>query len=213
MKRMLLSLYMAAGVMLVMGAGTQNTNQKESTLKPEIGKPAPAFKLTDADGKAHSLADYKGKIVTIVWTNPDCPFIQRHYREGTFKDLQKQFADKDVVLLFIDTTWRTQAEANDAAKKAAEKYGHKFIVLADLDGNVGRAYDAKHTPQGYVIDRDGKLIFAGAFDNDARGRMKPADRTVYPADAIKAALAGKTPKVQTTPPKQIYGCSVKYPKT
>lgn len=213
MKRMMFALCIAAGVVLAMGAAAQKDMKAEKDLKVEIGKPAPAFKLTDAEGKTHILADYKGKVVALVWTNPDCPFIQRHYREGTFKDLQKQFAGKDVVLLLVDTTWRTQDEAADAAKKAAQQYKHEFTVLGDLDGKVGRAYDAKHTPQAYVIDRKGNLVFAGAYDNDARGKMKPAERTVYPAEAIKAALDGKTPKVQTTPPREIYGCTVKYPKS
>jgi peroxiredoxin len=210
MKYTLWSVAILAGLMLTIGAGVPKT----TPVKAEIGKPAPAFKLADAEGKTHSLADYKGKVVALVWTNPDCPFIQRHYREGTFTDLQKQFAkNKDVAVLFIDTTRRTQADADAATKKAAEQYKHKLTVLADLDGSVGHAYDAKHTPQAYVIDKKGNLVFAGAFDNDARGAMKPAERKVYPAEAIKAALDGKTPKIQTTPAKEIYGCSVKYPKS
>ena len=46
------------------------------------GKPAPAFTVTDLDGKTVNLADYKGKTVVLEWTNFGCPFVQKHYRSG-----------------------------------------------------------------------------------------------------------------------------------
>ncbi len=178
--------------------------------KAEIGKPAPNFALLDQHGKQHRLADYKGKVVAIVWTNPDCPFIVRHYREATLNRLASQFEGQEVALLLIDTTRRSQEEASAAAQKAAETYGHSLTVLNDLDGKVGRAFDARRTPQAYVIDQEGKLIFNGALDCDPRGQKAVAEREVYPVAAIQAALAGQTPAVQTTPPSAVYGCTVKY---
>src|SRR5690606_19443123 len=39
-----------------------------------VGQPAPAFTLTDTNGKQHSLADFKGKYVVLEWVNHECPF-------------------------------------------------------------------------------------------------------------------------------------------
>ncbi len=179
--------------------------------KAEIGQPAPAFSLLDAEGRTHNLADYRGKVVAIVWTNPGCPYIVRHYKEGTFGALKERYQDQDVAVLLIDTSEREQAAAVAATRKAAETYQHKLVVLHDVEGTVGRAYNAQRTPQAYVIDKEGRLVFNGAFDDDPQGRKPAAEREVYAIQAIEAALAGQTPAMQTTPPRAIYGCAVKYP--
>jgi len=71
---------------------------------PVVGKAAPAFSLPDADGKMHNLADYKGKIVVLEWTNPDCPFVVRHYKAKTMTNLADKYKGKDVVWLAVNST-------------------------------------------------------------------------------------------------------------
>ena len=46
------------------------------------GATAPAFRLTDTSGKSVQLADYRGKFVVLEWTNPECPFVRKHYASG-----------------------------------------------------------------------------------------------------------------------------------
>jgi hypothetical protein len=81
-------------------------------------------------------------------------------------------------------------------------------VLLDPEGKLGRLYSARTTPQMFVIDPQGNVIYAGAIDNrptpdpeDIRG----ADN--YVSDALTAAMAGKAVSVPYT---RSYGCSVKY---
>ena len=49
---------------------------------PEIKAPAPDFELMGADGRTHSLSDYRGQPVVLEWTNHECPFVQKHYETG-----------------------------------------------------------------------------------------------------------------------------------
>ncbi len=56
-----------------------------------LGQKVPDFTLQGADGKDHSLSDYKGKFVVLEWTNPDCPFVQKFYNSGTMQKLQKKY--------------------------------------------------------------------------------------------------------------------------
>ena len=56
---------------------------------PAVGETAPAFKLKCVSGLDRSLADFKGKIVVLEWTNPGCPVVQRHYRDGLMPATQK----------------------------------------------------------------------------------------------------------------------------
>jgi hypothetical protein len=88
---------------------------------PEIGKAAPDFKLTDVDGKTHSLSDFKGKYVVLEWINHGCPFVVKHYDSGNMQALQKESTGKGVVWLSISSSakgkqghmspggWRTSA--------------------------------------------------------------------------------------------------------
>ncbi len=44
----------------------------------EVGQSAPDFTLKDETGAQHSLSQYRGQVVVLEWTNPECPFVQRH---------------------------------------------------------------------------------------------------------------------------------------
>src|SRR6516162_9514409 len=70
---------------------------------PPVGSAAPDFSLTDAKGTSHSLSQYKGKYVVLEWFNPECPFVKKHYGSSNMQNLQKEFTDKGVVWLTIDS--------------------------------------------------------------------------------------------------------------
>ena len=154
--------------------------------KAEVGKPAPDFTLKATDGPAVSLSQYKGKTVVLEWTNPDCPFVQRHYAAGTMKTLAARYADKGVVWLAINTTRTATADIN---AMWAKKHDVTYPILDDHEGKVGLLYGAKATPQMFIIDAAGRLVYDGAIDDDPRGDK--ADRINYVQKALDELLAGK----------------------
>ena len=170
-----------------------------------VGDPAPAFTLTDSAGHKISLADYKDKVVVLEWINPDCPFVQRHYKAGTMKNLAAEYASKGVVWLAINSTNYMDAEAN-AKFKAAN--GLAYPILVDQSGEVGHLYGAMTTPHMFIIDSEGMIVYMGAIDDDPWG-SKDGPATNYVAAALDEVLAGKAVTVSETKP---YGCSVKYKK-
>jgi peroxiredoxin len=171
-----------------------------------VGEPAPGFTLSDSAGHEVSLGDLKGKVVVLEWTNPDCPFVQRHYREGTMKRLETAYADRGVVWLTVNSTHYMDAKASAAF---AETQKIDWPILVDQDGAVGRAYGAQTTPHMYIIDGKGTVVYAGAIDDDPRGSEPASERTDYVAKALDEVLAGKA---VSTPETKPYGCSVKYKK-
>ncbi|MBU8895649.1 thioredoxin family protein [Corallococcus sp. H22C18031201] len=168
----------------------------------EVGKPAPAFTLKDESGKEHSLAEYKGKVVVLEWTNPECPFVQRHYEAKTMQDTVKGFDAKKVVWLAVDSSSTHSAQTASEWKK---KEALSYPVLLDTAGTVGKSYGAKTTPHMYVIDEKGVVRYAGAIDDDPRGKNET--KTNYVKGAVDALLTGKQVPTATSQP---YGCSVKY---
>ena len=67
----------------------------------ETGAAAPDFTLTDTTGVTHSLSDFKGKYVILEWTNHQCPFVVKHYKNGDMQALQKAMTDDGAVWLQI----------------------------------------------------------------------------------------------------------------
>ncbi len=176
-----------------------------------VGQAAPAFTATDVAGKTVSLADFKGKYVVLEWTNPGCPFVQKHYDSGNMPATQKDAVAKGAVWLAVNTTAK---DASDYMAPAAlqtwvkSKNGVPTATLMDADAKVGRAYGARTTPHMYIVDPQGKLIYAGAIDS--KPTANPADiktATNYVSQALGEAMAGKPVSQATT---RAYGCSIKY---
>ena len=172
----------------------------------EVGKPVPDFSLKGIDGKSYQLSQFKGKVVVLEWTNPNCPFVQRVYKE-IMPGVQKKYADKVVWLTVNSTNPEHQdfESAEDLKKKYGKWHATFASMLLDPDGKVGKMFDAKTTPHMFIIDKEGKLVYAGGIDDDPRGSKQ--DRINYVDAALANLLAGKEIDVKTS---RSYGCSVKY---
>jgi peroxiredoxin len=174
------------------------------------GKPAPAFTVTDLNGKAVNLADYKGKTVVLEWTNFGCPFVQKHYQSGNMQALQKKYGG-DVVWLAVNSTNKDSSDWTDAGRLTAQlkQFDAKpAAYLVDEPGKMGMAYGAKTTPHMYIIDPSGTVVYNGAID-DKRSTNVADVKTAknYVVAALDEMKAGKPVSTATTSP---YGCTVKY---
>jgi peroxiredoxin len=171
-----------------------------AALAVNPGQPAPDFTLTDLSGKAVKLSDLKGKYVVLEWVNPDCPYVQKHYNSANMPNLQKEYGGRQVTWLAINSTREGHSEFKSPAAPTA--------TLLDRDSKVGRLYGATNTPQMFVIDPKGTLVYAGAIDD--KRSTNPADvKTAknYVRIALEESLAGKPVSTANTTP---YGCTVKY---
>ena len=175
------------------------------------GALAPDFTVADAAGKPVKLSDYRGKFVVLEWTNPECPFVQKHYGSANMQSMQKEWGGKDVVWLAVNSTREGHYEYKNGAQMQAwmsDQGGAPKAVLIDGKSDVGRAYAAKTTPHMFVIDPAGKVVYAGAIDD--KRSANPADvKTAknFVTAALTEATAGRPVTVASTTP---YGCSVKY---
>ncbi len=175
------------------------------------GKPAPAFDVKDANGKARSLADSKGKWTVLEWTNKDCPYVKKHYESNNMQSLQKTYTGKNVVWYSVISSAKGNQghlSAADALKNANDKKSSASAILLDDSGAMGKAYGAKTTPHMYIIDPTGNIVYAGGIDNNDSADQKVISTSKnYVAAALDAGMAGK--KIETSSARP-YGCSVKY---
>jgi peroxiredoxin len=177
----------------------------------QIGQVAPDFTLTDVSGKAVKLSDFKGKHVVLEWTNPNCPFVVKHYGSKNMQGLQSAYTDKGVVWLAVNSTSAGHVDyfkPADFSTKMSEWGSKPSAKLMDTDGKVGTLYGAKTTPHMYIVDPQGKLVYAGGIDD--KRSANPADipsAKNFVRAALDESMAGKPVSVATSQP---YGCSVKY---
>ena len=185
----------------------------KEAAKAKVGEPAPTFTLNDFNGKPFNLAEFTAnkQIVVLEWWNPGCPFVVKHHEKSkTMVDLAAKFADKGVVWMAINSS----AEGKQGFGTEAEmtkKWGVTYPCLVDADGTVGHMYGATNTPQMFIINAEGVLVYAGAIDSDPSVEPPVDKKTVtnYVDQALTQLLAGET---ITQPETKPYGCSVKYAK-
>ncbi len=178
---------------------------------PPVGQAAPSFVALDSKGQQHRLADFKGKVVVLEWTNHDCPYVKKHYNSSNMQNLQKQAKQVGVVWLSVISSAPGE-QGHVAGAKAdeltASRNAAPTAVLLDPQGGIGKAYDARTTPHMYVIDAQGVLRYAGGIDSipstkaEDIGKADPFFKT-----ALESVLKGETVAQSVTRP---YGCSVKY---
>ncbi len=176
-----------------------------------VGDQAPSFTGTDSNRETETLSQYAGKYVVLEWHNRDCPYTRKHYESGNMQSLQKEWRAKGVVwLTIISSVPGEQGYVNAAQENAYMKKMGASPTAAILDpsGAIGHLYDAKTTPEMFVINPSGKLIYAGAIDDHPTPDV--ADIKVsknYLSAALTEAMAGRSVAMAYTRP---YGCSVKY---
>ncbi|MEM1271925.1 MAG: thioredoxin family protein, partial [Bacteroidota bacterium] len=167
--------------------------------------------LTDTGGTEHALEDFRGQTVILEWLNYDCPYVGKYYNAGNMQALQQQYTDEGAVWLSIVSSapgeqGYFEPEAMDA--RTAQEGGVGTAVLIDADGEVGRLYGAKTTPQMFVISPEGRVVYNGAIDDKPSTNPASLDGAVnYLVQAMEALAAGRDADPARTEP---YGCSVKY---
>lgn len=195
---------LATTLAFVLAAGT-------SPAAPQIGQPAPEFSLPDSNGQTHKLSDFKGKFVVLEWLNHGCPFVKKHYGSGNMQSLQKNYTAKDVIWLSLASSApgkQGHMTPDEINKAKVDNDAAPTAILIDEEGSVGRLYDAKVTPELYIIDPEGVLIYMGAIDD--KKSVDPADiagAKNYVRQALDQAMAGTTVSESST---TAYGCPVKY---
>ena len=164
-----------------------------------IGAAAPDFTLPDADGRAHTLASLKGKSGTLIlFVATECPYSNA-YNERMQK-LAGDYRARGVNVVGINSN---STEPAAEVKQHAAANGLTFTILKDPGNKIADRYDAQVTPEAYLLDASGKLVYHGRIDNSRTGYLITSTDL---GDAIEAVLAGKPVEKAEV---KAFGCSIK----
>jgi peroxiredoxin len=166
----------------------------------KTGATVPEFTLKNHDGKEYSLKgmlkDHKYAVVMFIST--ECP-VSNAYNERMEK-LYETYGKKGVAFAGINAN-KAESVADIAAH--AKDKGFTFPVLKDERNKIADGYGAMATPEVYLVDQKGTLLYHGRIDDSRKpDKIQSSDL----ANAIDAALAGKPVPVAQT---KAIGCSIK----
>jgi len=168
--------------------------------------PKADVKMKNVDGKEISVADVRGpKGTLVIFTCNHCPFVKQWERR--IVDLGNAYAAQGIGVIAINANDpKVNAEDGfEAMQQRAKERGMKFPYVVDADSGVARAFGASRTPEAFLFDKDGKLVYHGTIDDN--GKDAAQVKEPYLKDALAAVVAGKTPPKQET---KALGCSIKF---
>lgn len=181
----------------------------ESTMLP-LGTKAPDFSLPDTvSGKRVSFSDIQGEKATVVmFLCNHCPYVI-HVNEEIVR-LSNEYLEKSVGFVGISSNdvENYPDDAPDKMKAVAQKEGYRFPYLYDESQDVAKAYDAACTPDFYVFDGDGKLVYRGQLDDSRPKSGKPVTGKDLRA-ALDAVIRGEAVHDFQRPSG---GCNIKWKK-
>jgi len=168
-----------------------------------IGDKAPSFTLPDTAGSDVAFPD--GAATVVVFTCNHCPYaLAWHDR---LLAVARDYGERGVrtVLVNPNDAERFPRDSFDVMVERVEREGPwPAPYLHDESQEVARAYDAKTTPDVFVVDGDGILRYRGAPDAD---HMDEVQNAAWLRSALDAVLDGRdVSEPETTP----VGCSVKW---
>jgi peroxiredoxin len=173
--------------------------------------PAPPFEVLDTGLRKRRLAEFNGKTVVLEWTSMSCPYVRAQYESGVMPELQKWASSQGIVWLSIISTHPSRRDYLPPDKAEAlhrARGGSSAALLIDASGNVGRAYGAVVTPQMFVIDAKGELVYSGAIsDNPTRRASEARASRNYVRAALDDLAAGRKVSTASTRP---FGCTIAY---
>ena len=168
---------------------------------PQVGGAAPGFTLTTVDGKTFSLADAARthKAVVVMFIATKCPYSNAY--NDRMRDMAAAYEKQGILFAGINSNKTEPAEEVIAH---AKQHGFGFSLMKDPDNKVADLYDARHTPEIFVVDPDGRVRYHGRIDENYEEPAKVASPDLK--NALDALLAGKPVARAET---KAFGCSIK----
>ena len=168
--------------------------------------PMTDVKMKNVDGKEIALADVKETAGTlVVFTCNHCPFAKMW--ESRIVELGNAYEAKGFGIIAVNANDPKVApeDSFEVMQQRAKDKGIRFPYVVDATSNVARAFGATRTPEAFLFDKDGKLVYHGAIDDNGQEPSKV--EKAYLKDALDALLAGSAVPVPET--KSI-GCGIKF---
>ncbi len=166
----------------------------------EMGEKMPSWTMTDHTGTEHSMEDFEGKVIVMTFTSQKCPWSKGF--DPHVDELAKEYSDDNVVFVHVDSHRDTPI---DEIAEYMEENELSIPVLKDEGSHYAAKVKASRTPEVFLLNEEGELVYHGAYDN----RKSPEEKgeTNYVAKALDEVLAGND---VSEPEVSAWGCTIKF---
>jgi len=173
-----------------------------------LGSPAPMtdVKMKNVDGKDVTIAQAKGEKGTlVVFTCNHCPYSKGW--EERIVAMGNEYSKRGIGVIAVNSNDPAVAAEDDfgAMQSRAKERGMAFPYVVDATSGVAKAFGATRTPEAFVFDASGKLVYHGTIDDNMQNAS--AVKETYLKDALESVASGKDVAVKET---KALGCGIKF---
>ena len=162
-------------------------------------------KMKDVSGKEISFKDaMKKNGLLVMFSCNTCPVVGK-YQSRTL-ETGKFATDNEIGVIVINSNEATRGDGDsyDDMKEYAKEQGYKFSYVVDDESAMADAFGATRTPELFLFDKTGKLVYHGAIDDNANGPDKVTRQ--HAKIAMEEMVSGKTVSTSQT---KFVGCGIK----
>lgn len=199
MKNLLLAAALFSSVSVI----AQNNNIKSIEIGADI--PMANQSMKSADGKTITLEKAKtNEGLLVMFSCNTCPYVIKS--EARTKEMMAYATEKKIGMVIINSNEakRGDEDSDKEMAKYAKKMGYKVPYVIDEKSAVADAFGATRTPEVFLFDGNGKLMYKGAMEDNPSSPSE--SKNMFLKDAIDKITMGQAPDPNST--KSI-GCTIK----
>lgn len=164
----------------------------------KLGSKVADFNLKDLNGATVSFSSLKGPVTVITFISVQCP-VSNAYNDR-MNAVYKDYSSKGVKFIFVNSN---DTEPANVVAQHAKSVGFAFPVYKDPNNEIADRFDAQVTPESYVIDKFGMIVYHGQID-DSRNLKRVSQNSLRLA--LDEVLNGKPVAIKET---KAFGCTIK----
>jgi thioredoxin-related protein len=194
-------------ILLILCAGLLAFINSAPPAELPLNAPVPMtdYRMKDISGENVSLNEIKKeKGLLVIFSCNTCPYVKLN--ESRIREYSNYCLDNGIGCILVNSN-EGQREEEDSFEEMVKYYKSqklKCCYTVDEKSRLANAFGAGRTPQCFLFNREGLLVYKGAIDDNVKDPA--AVKSPYLKDAINAVLKNEKPKTQET--KSI-GCTIK----
>ena len=166
--------------------------------------PMADVKMKSIDGKEYAIKDLvKKNGVLVMFSCNTCPIVVKYQRRTLEAINEAKNNGFGVILINSNEDYRSGDDSYSAMKEYAKNQGYNVPYVVDDNSAVANAFGATRTPESFLFNAKGQLIYHGAMDDNQEASQATRKHL---ATAINEAVSGKEISINRT---RSVGCSIK----
>jgi thioredoxin-related protein len=193
--------------MMLLTAGLSYGQEKNAKQSLPIGQEIPMAgkEFPTANRKTVTLEGMKTKAgLLVMFSCNTCPYVVKSQQRT--KEAMAYAASKGIGMVIVNSNaaQRDEDDSYAAMKEYAQKQGYRVPYVADDKSELADAFGALRTPEVFLFDGSGKLVYKGAMEDNPSNPSE--SKQMFLQQAVDNMLAGKPIDPNTT---RSVGCGIK----